>query len=449
MRALVVTLLLSFVSHSVIAQKFDVDTIMLNGSIDTLINVVILGDGYTQSQLDKFVNDSHNVLDALVKEPPFSNYQNYFNAFLIKVPSNVSGAANSPQNLIDNYFGSTYNYAGTERLLVPMRTANVMNVLANNFPKYDQVVVIVNDVRYGGSGGWLLTLSTDPFSSEIFLHELGHSFAALEDEYWAGAQYAKEGINMTKETNLAKLRWKNWYGSFNIGLYPYLESPTWYRPHQSCKMRYLGYSFCAVCVEGIIERIHSLTPPLVSYNPVSKNITIDDYTLHFSLNLLKPNPNTLKISWNFNNSPAGSNDDVFVVNETDLIPGINRLSVTIEDTTKLIRVDNHNSIHLSIVDWNVEKMTTGIENLLVSSQKMDVSIFPNPVHDRLMIRFNKEQKGNLKVEIVDIMGITQVSQTLGLQEYCSLNLSSFREGNYILKLYSDNVLIATTKIIKL
>ena len=259
MKIIAVIFQVFFISFSVIAQKFDVDTLQKNGSIDHLINIVILGDGYTQNQLDKFVNDARNITDAFFKEIPFSNYRNYFNIFIIKVPSNVSGAADRPNNMIDNYFGSTYNYAsGIERLLYPTKTAKVMDVLAQNFPKYDQVVMIVNDTRYGGGGGWLSALSTDPSSREIFLHEFGHSFAGLADEYWAGDQYAAEKINMTRETNLQRLRWKNWYGDFNIGLYSHSESPAWYRPHQNCKMRYLGRGYCSVCMEGIIEKLNNI-----------------------------------------------------------------------------------------------------------------------------------------------------------------------------------------------
>ena len=361
MRNIAIILLIFFISFSANAQKFEVDTIQKNGSIDHLINIVILGDGYTQSQLNKFVNDARDISNAFCNEIPFSNYRNFFNIFLIKVPSNASGAANNPNNLIDNYFGSTYNYAsGIERLLYPTKTAKVMDVLANNFPKYDKVVMIVNDTRYGGGGGWLSCLSTDPSAREIFLHEFGHSFAGLADEYWAGDQYAAEKVNMTRETNLQRLRWKNWYGDFSIGLYAHSESPAWYRPHQNCKVRYLGRAYCAVCTEAIVEKIHSIVSPLVSYQPESKNVTNFNYPLSFNLNLIKPIPNTLQIKWILNNSTAESNNDALIIYERNLIQGINNLSVSIEDATGLVRVDNHHSVHSKVINWNIEKKITEI-----------------------------------------------------------------------------------------
>jgi len=447
MNKLLLALIISLGFYPGYAQVFDDDTIQFNGSTDTLINIVILGDGYTQNQLDQFASDASNGSEALFNEVPYSNYRNFFNVFLIKVPSNVSGAADDPGNLIDNYFGSTYNaYYGIERLLVPMRTDKITNVLANNFPTYDQVMMIVNDTRYGGSGGWVCTYSTHAAAFELILHELGHSFADLLDEYWAGSQYAYEGINMTQETNPALVKWKNWYGDNEIGIYPHTESPSWHRPHQNCKMRYLGSAYCSVCKEGIIERIYSLVSPLISYTPYSEKVNPTDYPISFKLNLIEPEPNTLQIKWNLNNSPFELNTDSAKINEFQLVEGLNSLSVSIEDTTELLRVDGHHQIHITHIAWNIEKLKTGTE--ILSTEKINIRIFPNPVQNHLMIKIDSGTKEDLKVEIVDMKGNIHVSQIFKLQEYCSLNMTSLQQGYYIVKLYTDAKLIATHKIVK-
>ena len=93
MKSSILTLLITLTFNLGFSQVFDVDTIQFNGNTDTLINIVFLGDGYTQNQLEKFVDDASNGSEALFNELPYSNYQNYFNVFLIKVPSNESGAA--------------------------------------------------------------------------------------------------------------------------------------------------------------------------------------------------------------------------------------------------------------------------------------------------------------------------------------------------------------------
>uniref|UniRef100_UPI003216E651 T9SS type A sorting domain-containing protein n=1 Tax=uncultured Draconibacterium sp. TaxID=1573823 RepID=UPI003216E651 len=446
MKRIVFTILIFLAFKVGFSQVFDVDTIQYNGSTDTLINIVILGDGYTQNQLDTFVADATSGSEALFNEVPFSDYRNYFNVFLIKVPSNESGAADDPDNLIDNYYGSTYNAYGIQRLLVPMRGFKATNVLAVNFPLYDQVLMIVNDTRYGGSGGWISTSSVHSDAFELILHELGHSFADLADEYWAGEQYAHEEINMTQETNPDLVRWKNWYGHLGVGLYPHNESPTWYRPHQSCKMRYLGPSFCAVCKEGIIERIHSLVSPLISYNPASTSLNTSDNPISFKLNLIEPEPNTLQINWTLNNSPFDLNTDSVKIDTDELVSGLNSLSVTIEDTTELLRVDEHNQIHMSVVTWNIEKLVTGIETL--SSKEMNISIYPNPFQNYITIKSEQEIKEKLTVEIVDMMGTIQVSKIFKPQTHYTLNTANLDQGYYVVKIYTGEVLIASHKIIK-
>jgi hypothetical protein len=198
----------------------DLDTLMYNGSSNLRIDLVILGDGYQENELPKFIVDAKGTLNALFEQAPFKQYKNYFNAFSISTASVESGAAMSPDKLIDNYYGSTYGYAGIDRLLVPTKPGVAWAILAEKIPSYDHVLMIVNHTKYGGSGGWLATASTSPQSFEVMVHELGHSFGLLADEYWAGPQYASERANMTKETSTENVRWKNWIGEQGIGIYP-------------------------------------------------------------------------------------------------------------------------------------------------------------------------------------------------------------------------------------
>lgn len=449
MKLLSIVLLTLVYSYSAFAQIFDVDTIQYNGSTGELINVVILGDGYTQDQLERFAGDARNAAGALFDEPPYSNYRNYFNIFMIKVPSKDSGAADNPNQLIDNYFGSTYNgYPGIERLLVPLKTSEIMNVLAYNFPEYDQVLMIVNDTRYGGSGGWIATFSTNSASQEICRHELGHSFSGLADEYWAGPQYAHEAINMTQETDTSLLIWKNWYGDYEIGLYPHDESPTWYRPHQNCKMRYLGPPYCAVCGEGTVERIHTLVSPLRSSYPTSAQVKPSAYPISFSLNLTKPLPNTLRVEWILNNARIAMNNDSIDIGAGDLLPGKNILRAVVEDTTEFLRVDSHNEIHFSVVGWTIETSVTGIGHPLIESDRFDVRMYPNPVHDNLTIQLTKEFTRSPNVHIVDVLGNIRISGSLNAQGSCTLRTEGLDAGYYVLMICSDDTILATATIVK-
>ena len=299
-------LLLVASPRGLFSQVFTVDTILYQGEQDYPINLVFLGDGFLESELQDFREIAETYTNLLFTVDPFLKFRSFFNAFSISVPSNVSGAATDPENLIDNYFGSTFGYAGIDRLLVPTDNTAISTVLANNIPNYDQVFMLVNSATYGGSGGWVATASLHEDSPDIALHELGHSFADLADEYWAGAQYAREATNLTQKTDLELLKWRNWYGDNDIGLYAHAESPPWYRPHQNCIMRYLGEPFCAVCREGVIETIYAKTSPFKGYEPGINTFEMTASSVLFKLDLNHPEPTSLERVWYLNEVLIGA-----------------------------------------------------------------------------------------------------------------------------------------------
>ena len=156
-KVLFIAVISIFASQNIIySQTFQVDTIQYQGDTDYYINLVMLGDGFLDSELATFRAYAEDYLNLLFTVDPYSRYRNFFNTFSISVPSNEQGAALDPGSLIDNYFGSTFNFAGIERLLVPTNNSAVTNVLANNLPEYDQVFMLVNSTKYGGLN-WSLT----------------------------------------------------------------------------------------------------------------------------------------------------------------------------------------------------------------------------------------------------------------------------------------------------
>ena len=267
-------LLLSFIciyTFQVSGQTFPVEILEYNGAPNEMLNIIIMGDGYTATQQYKFIVDAQNAVDGFMSQEPFLSYKDSINIFAIKVISNEEGASMDPNNLIDNYFGSSYYSYGIERLLVSWNYSKIAEVLNENTPFYDEAAILVNHTKYGGSGGQYAVFSAHSTAIELFLHEFGHSFSELSDEYWAGAQYAGENTNMTQDNNPSTVRWKDFLNTNGVGIYPHEESPSWYRPHQNCKMRYLGSDFCDVCKNKInydiesIANIDTLAVPVVYF----------------------------------------------------------------------------------------------------------------------------------------------------------------------------------------
>jgi hypothetical protein len=202
-----------------------------------------------------------------------------------------------------NRFNGTFDAGNIHRLLVAGNSSAINSVIFQNFPLYDQVLILINTPHYGGSGGSRAVSSLHTSAPEIMLHEMGHSFGGLADEYYAGDQYANERPNMTQETNPVQVKWKNWMDDQGIGIYQHCcggNSAEWYRPHEGCKMRALGtnYPFCAVCKETMIERIHFLFgSPVVSRVPAQNSVSMCGAPIGFTLNTAKPNPNTISTTW--------------------------------------------------------------------------------------------------------------------------------------------------------
>lgn len=370
-RTICFTLILLSVTASITlrAQTFITDTILYNGSSNKLINLVFMSEGYQSSELNTFITNVRNVSNYLLNTSPFLEYRDYFNVFAIRVPSLESGAKHpgtasdesfsggQPILQVNTYFKSTFDYFYIHRLLVPQSSV-ANNVLLNNFPSYDQPIILVNSTYYGGSGGSTATSTLNTNSYEILTHEIGHSFANLADEYYAGDAYAAEKANMTQQTNPTLVKWKNWIGTNGIGIFQHCcgaNSGLWFKPHQNCKMQVLNFPYCAVCKEQIIETIHQfIGSPVLNTQPSNQTpIPICSMSSKFSLSLLKPIPNTLRITWSLNGNLIASNIDSVLINAGQLTNGNNVLSAQVLDTTSLSRSSTHASLHTYSYNWAI------------------------------------------------------------------------------------------------
>src|SRR3990172_2840918 len=162
-------------------------TILNNGDPTNRVDLVVLGDGYTAGEMSKYANDVQQFIQGLFAQDPFKEYQGFFNVHRVDVISNESGADHpelNPPVFRDTAFDTTYDCAGIQRLLC-VNPSKVLTVVSNSLAssQRDLLLVIVNDPAYGGSGGTPAVASTNPLAVELILHETGHSFGLLADEY--------------------------------------------------------------------------------------------------------------------------------------------------------------------------------------------------------------------------------------------------------------------------
>ncbi|WP_270088560.1 M64 family metallopeptidase [Sphingobacterium sp. SYP-B4668] len=373
------------IGSSTYAQQYTIDTLQYQGTDQHVVNMVILADGYTEEELDYFVEDAKRFNNYFFLTEPFRQYVNYFNVFAIRTPSAESGAihrgiatdcpkdahavgevparfnkfarnAAVPTSNPQTIFGSSFDNMGLHRLVIPHNEQAIQKVLKEHVPNHSQVVILVNSPFYGGSGGKYATATVNAASNDIAVHEIGHSFALLADEYWAGNQYAIEGPNRSQEADPTKVRWKNWVGTNGVGVYAYgaKASPsTWFRPHEYCKMQYLVAPFCNVCQEAFVETIHKLTNPIKRATPSAVQILKAADISKLSLTLIKPSPNTLKVEWYLNGELIDIDKDSIYLDQGMFTTGENNLKAVVHDHTTLVRSVEH-AVHTYTVEWKIQ-----------------------------------------------------------------------------------------------
>lgn len=352
--------------HTGFSQSFKVDTIYKSGSIERQINVLILGDGFTQEQLPRFTQEAKNFADFFLAYDPYNRYRNYFNFFSIPTPSKESGVTNpgtapdaypdQPITKKDTYYGATFG-SSIHRLVTINKFDALSNVLAINFPVADLVVMLVNTPYYGGSGGGIAVHTLHSAANTIGAHEIGHTFTFLNDEYWAGPQYGWEAANMTADNNPETVKWKKWLGEMNIDIFRHGdgEAAKWFKPtNASCLMEYLDKQFCAVCKEATTERILQIVSPITAISPdTTADHILSENKTTFKLDLLKPEPNTLQVEWALDGKIIKTGSETLSLTADDLASSTGLLTATVFDSTSLSRREFARSERTRTAQWRL------------------------------------------------------------------------------------------------
>ncbi len=190
-----------------------------NGEPEKKVDFLILGDGYTASELSKFEKDARRLMELLFQTSPFRERRKDFNVWAL-APSAMESGISRPSSGIHRRspLGATYDAFGSERYVLTFDNRAFRDIAS--FAPYEFAEIVVNNETYGGGGilGLYGTVAAD--SSEapyVFVHELAHHFAGLADEYYTSpVAYAPVAIktepwepNVTALLDPAELKWKD------------------------------------------------------------------------------------------------------------------------------------------------------------------------------------------------------------------------------------------------
>jgi hypothetical protein len=190
-----------------------------NGDSRAKVDFLILGDGYTAQELKKFESDSRRLLDRLFATEPFRARRKDFNVWAICPPANESGISRPSSGIHRaSPLGTTYDIFGSERYLLTYDNRSFRQIA--QFAPYEFVEIITNTRTYGGGGIFNLysTVAADSAQAPyVFVHEFGHHFADLADEYYVSpvayttpaAKVEPWEPNVTALLDPASLKWKD------------------------------------------------------------------------------------------------------------------------------------------------------------------------------------------------------------------------------------------------
>ena len=191
-----------------------------NGEPRDRVDIVFIGEGYTAADRDKFKGDVDRVSGWLFAYEPYKRLQDRFNVTGVLRPS-PERAMDEPRQgqFRKTTLNASFNAFDTDRYMLVEENHAVREIAAQ--VPYDTIVILVNSTRYGGGGiyeDYCVTTVDHARSRAVFIHEFGHSFAGLADEYYASDvaynDFYPKGIeplepNITALLDPANLKWKD------------------------------------------------------------------------------------------------------------------------------------------------------------------------------------------------------------------------------------------------
>lgn len=257
--------------------------LLRSGSAEECIDVAIIAEGYTPQEMDIFMKDARTACDEIFSYEPFASHKERFNVVAVQVPSKQSNVS-VPQD--DEWRETALNSNFMTFYSPRYLTTNSVHLIHDSLAgiDYEHLIILANTDTYGGGGiynSYTLTTAHNPSFKPVVVHEFGHSFGALADEYFYEHADHTDGTyklgyepweqNITTMVNFDS-KWRDMIPAgtpvpteptaerqknYTIGAYEgggYMTKGM-YRPAVVCRMRdNEATQFCAVC-QRAIERI--------------------------------------------------------------------------------------------------------------------------------------------------------------------------------------------------
>jgi hypothetical protein len=208
-----------FVNREKRSLPAEVFPLIKNGAPANKVDLAVLAEGYTTAQKQKFANDAKRLMDVFFDHSPFKENKQHFNVSAVFVASADEGPDNPRGGQWRNTtLGMSFNTFDTDRYMMSLENRAIQDAAAN--VPFDYIMILVNSTKYGGGGifrFYACTTVDNDRTDYVLVHEFGHSFAALADEYFtsdvAYTDAYPAGVepfepNVTRLLNPPEVKWK-------------------------------------------------------------------------------------------------------------------------------------------------------------------------------------------------------------------------------------------------
>lgn len=248
----------------------EIRTVWEGGALSKAVDIVAVSEGYDATESAKFFLDAGRAADALFSHEPFASYKDRFNIRAVFAPSARSGVSIPHQGLwlstaVSSHFDTFYS----NRYLTTSAIWRLWDLIGT--VPFEQIIVLANTANYGGGGIYnsITLLDSDhPTFVPVLVHEFGHAFGGLGDEYYYDDQFESQYPADTEpwEPNLTTLKdfSSKWADLMDQGAGLYegggYQSKGVYRSAPDCRMKTNECDrFCVVCTRAIIRMIDFYT----------------------------------------------------------------------------------------------------------------------------------------------------------------------------------------------
>lgn len=237
------------------------------GTSDNNIDVAIVAEGYTEAEKHSFYADAIIAMESLFSHEPFKSRKDCFNIVAVALPSQNSGISIPKQGLwkqtaLSSHFDTFYS----DRYLTTLNLRKLNDAL-QGIP-YEHIIILANTDNYGGGGiynSYTLTTAKHNAFRPVIVHEFGHSFGGLADEYYNDTQFsdtynaATEPWEANITTHPKDSKWKDVRGAKMYEGAGY-QAKNVYRGFENCRMKTNEHpEFCGVCQRALNQLIDFYT----------------------------------------------------------------------------------------------------------------------------------------------------------------------------------------------